>query len=383
MTYYIKRGSQFSVTNEADMELHEILPPDSYTVGFDQLRGVFYLETIEQFKPVPKIYGDTNKIASRIFSTYLSRPNSTGVLLCGEKGSGKTLLAKVVSIDGISRGIPTIVISQPWHGEGFNRFVQSIEQEAVIIFDEFEKVYDTKEDQESILTLLDGTYPSKKLFVMTVNDRWAISKFMLNRPGRFFYALEYDGISEEFVIEYCNDNLEDKSKIDSVTRFVRTFTTFNFDMLKALVEEMNRYNEPVIEAVKYLNISANGETARYVVSSLVIDGTTLKPEDISEDVSNGNFISLDERVTITYHSRGLPKTKKKLQKVSPDADELEEIFYDTDDDDATPRWKTVRFAFSDIKFFDGNTVTYVSAKTGDTATIARKKVDKYNAADYL
>ena len=63
------------------------------------------------------------------------------VLLAGEKGSGKTLLTKYISMEVAKQGIPTIVINQALHGERFNTFIQAIEQPCVILFDEFEKIY--------------------------------------------------------------------------------------------------------------------------------------------------------------------------------------------------------------------------------------------------
>ncbi|HRZ82907.1 MAG TPA: hypothetical protein P5069_10620, partial [Candidatus Hydrogenedentes bacterium] len=45
--------------------------------------------------------------------------------------------------------------------EAFNTFMQAIEQPLVVLFDEFEKVYDDQE-QQALLTLLDGVYPSNK-----------------------------------------------------------------------------------------------------------------------------------------------------------------------------------------------------------------------------
>ena len=149
-----------------------------------------YLEGIEVFDIQGKIYGDTVKRAERILYSFMDRPSGTGVMLTGEKGSGKTLLAKMLSFKGYEQDIPTIVINQPWCGEAFNAFIQSIEQPVIVLFDEFEKVYD-QDDQEQMLTLLDGVYPSKKLFVLTCNDKWRVNAHMRNRPGRIFYSMEY------------------------------------------------------------------------------------------------------------------------------------------------------------------------------------------------
>jgi SpoVK/Ycf46/Vps4 family AAA+-type ATPase len=146
-------------------------------VGFDSCSGQYFLETIEPFELKGKLYGDTNQNAERIQRPFHDREeSSTGVLLTGEKGSGKTMLAKRISILGAAQDIPTIVVNQAWCGETFNGFMQMVQQPAIVIFDEFEKVYAENGKQEALLTLLDGVYSSKKLFLLTCNNKW-----MLNR----------------------------------------------------------------------------------------------------------------------------------------------------------------------------------------------------------
>jgi hypothetical protein len=252
MSCYLKNGPAFYITSEQSMDIRKELPPGNYTVKFDSSRGSFFFLQVDDFQPMKKVYGKSNRHAERIINTFMDRPNSTGVILCGEKGSGKTMLAKNISIDLHKQGVPTILITEPWHDESFKELIQNINQPALVIFDEFEKVYD-KEQQEAMLTLLDGVFPSKKLFILTCNNKWTIDYNMRNRPGRIFYLINFTGLDAAFIREYCEDNLNNKDNIDSVCKMSVMFEAFNFDILKAIVEEMNRYNESVHEAVDILN----------------------------------------------------------------------------------------------------------------------------------
>jgi len=280
MTYFLKSGSRYNVSTQASMDLHETLPVGTYTVKQNPMTGAFFLETIDNFEIKGKVYGDTQKNATRILDTFNDRTASTGVMLGGEKGSGKTLLAKMLSLDGQMQGYPTIIINQPWCGEEFNGFMQMIEQPTVIIFDEFEKVYD-REDQEKMLTLLDGVYPSKKLFVITCNDKYRVNEHMKNRPGRIFYRIDYAGLESSFIVEYCEDNLKNKTHIDTIVRIAMTFTQFNFDILKAMVEEMNRYDESPQEAMALLNAKPEQDDAAEYHVSLFIKGVEI-PEEATD-----------------------------------------------------------------------------------------------------
>ena len=197
MSYFLKSGNPLRVATKESMDLHEALPVGNYVIKQDQFENLF-LEHIEDFDVPSKVYGNVLRQSDRVINTFNKRGKSTGVLMTGEKGSGKTMLSKNICIEMAKQGVPTIVINQPWFGEKFNTLIQSIQQPAIVLFDEFEKVYD-REQQEQMLTLLDGVYSTQKLFILTCNDRWRVDSHMRNRPGRIYYYFEFKGLEEEDV----------------------------------------------------------------------------------------------------------------------------------------------------------------------------------------
>jgi hypothetical protein len=314
MTYFLKSGNTYRVSSQEAMDLHQTLPPGNYVVKSDPYENLF-LEQIDSFEIKGKIYGDCLRNTDRILSTFDARSASTGVLLTGEKGSGKTLLAKNICAVGATKGIPTIVINAPWRGDKFNSLIQSIEQPTIVLFDEFEKVYDNDE-QEHMLTLLDGVFPSKKLFLLTCNDKWRINSHMRNRPGRIFYFLEFAGLDAEFIAEYCNDNLLNKQHTNKVVQISNTFDQFNFDMLKALVEEMNRFGETPQEAMRLLNAKPEfGEPSNYDVT-LVVSGAPIEKSMLHNKTWRGN--PLVTRIEVNYQS---------VSKEDPQDYDWNEIFF--------------------------------------------------------
>lgn len=277
MSYFLKNGSTYRVAKKESLDLSEHLPGGNYTVNFDEMTNQFFLEHIDGFNIPSKIYGDCLKNTDRIINTFMDRPNATGVMLTGEKGSGKTLLTKNVCAELAKQNIPTLVINAAWFGDKFNNFVQSIEQPCAILFDEFEKTYDT-EEQESILTLLDGVFPSKKLFMLTCNDKWRVDQHMRNRPGRIYYMLDFKGLDAEFIREYCKDNLNAKEHTERIVNVGELFGEFNFDMLKALVEEMNRYNETPQEALAMLNAKPEFDSGSEYQMTVTHNGKEVKEQ---------------------------------------------------------------------------------------------------------
>ena len=203
------------------------------------------------------------------------------------------------------------MVNQPLSGERFNTFIQSIQQPAIFLFDEFEKIYADNDprmrarqaemdmememnvggrhhgaanagsySQDNMLTLLDGTYATKMLFILTTNNKFRVSNHMRNRPGRIFYVIDFTGLKEDFIKEYCQDKLKDQSQIPQVVAVSALFEAFSFDMLQAMVEEMNRYNETPEQVLAFLNARPEfASGARYELK-LVVRGQEIPKRNI-------------------------------------------------------------------------------------------------------
>jgi hypothetical protein len=210
-------------------------------------------------------------------------------------------------------------------------------------------------------------YPSKKLFILTCNDKWRIDSHMRNRPGRIFYSLDFKGLEQDFIIEYCNDNLDNVDHIASVCRVAAMFDQFNFDMLKALVEEMNRYEESASEAMRMLNAKPEfGGDSKYKVA-LQINGLDIDPELIEQEVWTGN--PLTNRVSIDY-------------KVFEDAKTSEPALNGLEAIEADWNWEDARFGQEDLKQIDPQSGKFVFINAeGDRVTLNRVKEKYYNYMD--
>jgi hypothetical protein len=343
MAYFLKSGTTFRVSSKEAMNLHEQLPAGNYTVAVDPF-GNFYLDQIENFEIPSKLYGNTLRHTDRIINSFWDRPQQTGVLLNGEKGSGKTLLAKNISIELAKQGVPTIVINRDWTGDGFFKLLQDIDQPCVILFDEFEKVYD-RDKQEEILTLLDGVFGSKKLYILTVNDKWRVNEHMRNRPGRLFYLLDFKGLDVTFIREYCEDRLNNKQYIDQICGLTSLFGEFNFDMLKALIEEMNRYNESPSEALEMLNAKPEYDSgARYDIT-LIDCGAEIPSERLEYCEWRGNPLAVS----------GV------------------NIEYDTDPNNDEAEWKEFKFTPENLINLDSQKGMFIFESKGARLILTRVK----------
>lgn len=277
---YNQSGDIITIAREFGNKI-ETIPAGTYTVEYNPQNGQYYLLKSTPFTRPAKVYGEMASRNNKVINTYLAREGkNTGVLLSGTKGAGKTQLAKDVSLALGEMGIPTIIIQNCYTDGGFINFIKAIEDKALILFDEFEKVYAEREHQEAILTLLDGTGSYNKLYILTSNNR-NVSEFLRNRPSRIFYHFEYKKLAKQVMIELLNDKLVNKSYIPQFETLWEVAETISFDMIQCLIEELNRYpTQTFTETFRELNVEVEArEGNSFVVSEFTIDGKEVKFDD--------------------------------------------------------------------------------------------------------
>jgi hypothetical protein len=346
---YTRKGKHFYPSTAVDT--YDLLPAGIYTIKQNPLSKEYYFEVAAEFQKPKKIYGSTMKYVERFLKTYQSRPQSTGILLMGEKGSGKTLTSKMLAMEAMKVGIPTIVVNEPHCGDAFNSFVQSINQECIFLFDEFEKTYNY-EAQKYLLTLLDGVFPSKKLFVLTANENH-IDYNMQNRPGRIFYKIDFGKLEADFVSEYCMDNLKNLSHLDEMMKLYALFDKFNFDMLAALVEEVNRFDESPVEASKWLNITAEAKSRYDFI--VTYKGKEIKSQDFSPQWWHGHPLTSPINLELN----------------------IPELMSGED-----AEWYDLRLGATELQKINPGAGTYVFQKGDFTVTLQKPKEYKFSADNY-
>lgn len=327
--FVIRNKNVFMASDRGD-EIPEI-PVGYYTLCEHPMAGL-YLQRVDDFDLPKKMYGNTIARADKITSTFLDRPGrTTGALLSGNKGAGKSLLSRAICVNAVAKGLPVIILEQPFAGPGFDNFMNSIKQPVVVFIDEFEKKYDEPEKQNALLSLLDGTGQGHKMYLMTSNSA-DVSTFLLNRPSRIFYHMQYKKLDEEVMLGYCADHLQNPDHLKKIQTLWALSTDMSFDILQSLVEELNRYpNVDFLSLLDDMNISMSGQMMkRFTLKEVTVDGERVRiNEGQNAHVHLVYFQDGDSQVATTVY---LPLEMQMKLKAGMKPDEF--YFYNHEEEEA-------------------------------------------------
>lgn len=204
----------------------------------------------ECFKVPSKIYNLDSNFVERVKHTFLRRNTNMGVILNGYRGSGKTMMAKVISND---LQLPVFVINENLGGDYVQEFCRSLEQDCILFIDEYEKIFGNNSE---LLSLMDGSLHlnCKILFLLTSNSL-DVNENLFNRPSRVFYIKQFDGLNEDEVKVILDDYLKKPKIVEEVRKYIFRFEEVTIDNILIFLDEIN-YSDLSIDIIaKNLNIT--------------------------------------------------------------------------------------------------------------------------------
>lgn len=252
MTEFIKSGKNIRVKPQGfDYELGA---GKVYDLNWDRWNDTYIFSEDGELNLPKKIYELKKDVIfkNRVLKYFNNAAGqTTGVMLAGTKGTGKTLLAKIIAKES---NLPIVVVNSSYPASKLNTFFKEFQTPVCILFDEVEKNWDTTK----MLEFLDGVQATaKKLVIMTCNDLREVSSYMQDRCSRVRYLRKYtdrDNIEliSSIVADYkVNDPLKTTDfiirnmrllSIDNVISFLNEVVLFQDDenmTLENILEDMN------------------------------------------------------------------------------------------------------------------------------------------------
>lgn len=318
-TIYAINGKNITLVSPVTSPVVESVPPAVYNIQFDR-EGVHLIHLLDKFDLPTTFFGDIENQHDILITDYRKAAvgkKSTGALLAGVKGNGKTLLMEKVSNTLISMDIPVINIEENIPAFILRKVIRSVGP-CCVLFDEFEKNYSPRIPdserkstyQADLLTLFSDSSLKGVMFIMASNDVSAINPMFLTRPGRLKRMITFTSPGFEYFTQIAKSkgvfDQIDKYTLAYIKDYLRCYEGMDFgiDVILELVEIASESAclYEFLQGALYTNIPSIAPIERGIDAVLLKDGerlTHLSFEkygtrvEISEGVDN-DFFTISE-----------------------------------------------------------------------------------------
>lgn len=223
---------------------YELKNGQVYTAEWDYGADRIKLKESSALQLPNKLYitNEDEKFMNRVLTHFNKSEKSTGVMLAGTKGTGKTVLAKQIAIRS---DLPILTIDKSLHPRYLKNLFEKLENvNMCIVIDEIDKLGENYDDS-FMLQVFDGISASgKHLILTTCNNTDNVNEYLLDRCSRIRYYRTFEEMSQEMVKNILDDRLNDKTKAQSLSDFIiKSFACVSFDNVVSFAEEVNDYPE--------------------------------------------------------------------------------------------------------------------------------------------
>ena len=258
---FLKVGNSINFKFNTDGLEYDLVPGTVYNIIVDRYTDAISLQESGDLSLPSKVYCTPRdeRFMDKVINSYnLSENGFTGVMLAGLKGSGKTVMAKMIANKS---GLPIINIDKNIRPHILRNVVEKLGDTSVcFLFDELDKVLEGYDDS-FLLQVLDGSdTKGKHMILFTCNDDSEISEYLIDRCSRIRYWREFEEMSPSLIMEVLNDKLNDKKEVKSLTDFIKdNFEVCSFDNIVSFVKEANNYPTMTFEELfEDMNLSSKG-----------------------------------------------------------------------------------------------------------------------------
>lgn len=258
---FLKVGNNINFKFNTDGLEYDLIPGTVYNIIVDSYTDTVSLQESSKLPLPSKVYCTSRdeRFIDKVVNSYnLSESGFTGVMLAGLKGSGKTVMAKMIANKS---GLPIVNIDKNIRPHILRNIVEMLGDTSVcFLFDELDKVLEDYDDS-FLLQVLDGSdTKGKHMILFTCNDDSEISEYLIDRCSRIRYWRKFEEMSPSLIMEVLNDKLDDKKEVKSLTDFIKdNFEVCSFDNIVSFVNEANNYPTTTFEELfEDMNLSSKG-----------------------------------------------------------------------------------------------------------------------------
>lgn len=260
--------------------------------------GLFLDKQSDTFILPSKVYDLNTSFIDKVVRTWKVVDNNLGVLLSGMKGTSKSVTAKMICNQ---LQLPVVIVNARF--SSMPNFINEIQQEVIVFFDEFEKIYDQEEDSNisEVLSLLDGinTNVYKRLFLFTTN-KLKIDDNLLNRPGRIRYHKKFDRLPDHTIFEIVNDLLLYEEYKDDLLDTIGKLSYLTIDAITSLIREVNMHHDRASKLIEDMNLDYNEQHFLVTIQQILEDNKLAELPVLNKIVSVDSLTKIKFRMNSSF-----------------------------------------------------------------------------------
>lgn len=214
------------------------IPAGIYRLSYDpEEKKIILFDRGQSFNLPAKIYGKHHAYKKMILKALNTRDESVGVLLLGQKGAGKTILAHDLCNTAVTAGHPVFIIETQLPAALLETIAKMVGGECVFLFDEFCVTYSDDSKRSELLTFFSSRETQKALYLVMQNDSAQLPDAFLNRTGRFLFRLDYSCLTRPEAQEIINDFIVEPDRAEILLDYVDQ-VAMSSDTLISLLKQM-------------------------------------------------------------------------------------------------------------------------------------------------
>ena len=260
---------------------YDLIAGKVYDLNWDGYNGTYIFSENGDLNLPSKVYNLKKDVPfKKRVLTYFKETTAqtTGVMLAGTKGTGKTVLSKVIAKES---GLPIIIVDGSYPAQHLSKFFKGFKTPVCIIFDEIEKKWRT----DRMLEFLDGVEATtKKLVLMTCNDVNQVSQYMQDRCSRVRYLRTYgDRDNIELIETLVKDNGIENVK-ETTDFIINNIKLLSIDNVLSFIKEVKLFGSEFTldEIIEDMNISLNNKKPS-LANAIDIGFISTKNDNYEED----------------------------------------------------------------------------------------------------
>lgn len=248
-TKYITNGTMITPQKISLDNISEKLKPAVY-IPFVDDKGNVHLNTMAPSFAKVDMFGPQIKNNMDMLIDAYNKHGRVTLLMIGQKGSGKTMTAEAICNFLIGQGKPVVYLDTDLPANMLHQLIREI-GDCVLFIDEFDKRYQNIDDpyaKDKLLGIFSDASLDKVSFIVAGNEKHRMSEYVIDRPSRFMFCIEYKGISPVIVHEMCKLNKLD----DEITSIIIRYTCVqqcSFDVVNAVIKLAKEVNGDIGEMI--------------------------------------------------------------------------------------------------------------------------------------